>query len=382
MTRALFISQDFPPAVGGIQTYSWEIARRLADRGLIARIIVPSHKNATKIDATLDPLVQRIAVRPDLLPLPLFTQLPKRATSLNIDVSFHAQWQTALPALRSRRKTGFPRRVVVAAHGRELLFDAVPPPLSIAYGRARRHVVRNADLLLPVSGFTAGLLQNLGAPDECIEVINNGTDADRFSPVQNPEFRGSIGAHDRPVILAIGRIVRRKGFDTVIEAMPRVLESLPDALLAIAGEGPFETELRALVDRLGLKESVHFCGGIPYEDLPDVYSSADVVAMPSRNEPPAVEGFGIVFLEANACERPVIGAATGGIPDAIVDGETGVLVPPDDPVALAGSLIKLLADAPLRERLGRRGRQRVLDAFTWDHVADRVAQALIDVSSR
>src|SRR5690625_5987781 len=97
--------------------------------------------------------------------------------------------------------------------------------------------------------------------------------------------------------------------------MPRVLESLPDALLAIAGEGPFERERRPLVDRLGLTKSVQFCGGIPYEDLPDVYSSADVVAMPSRNEPPAVEGFGIVFLEANACERPVIGAATGGIPE-------------------------------------------------------------------
>lgn len=381
MMRALFISQDFPPALGGIQTYSWEIARRLVDRGLITRIIVPAHENAIEADAALAPLVHRIGVRPDFLPIPLLSQLPRRASQLRIDVSFHTQWQTALPALISRRRTGFPRRIVVAAHGRELLFNALPPPLSIGYTRARQYVVRNADLLLPVSGFTAGLLQDLGAPADRIRVINNGTDPDRFRPISEPSFRSRIGAAGRPMILAIGRIVPRKGFDTVIEAMPQVLRTIPDALLAIAGEGPFEADLRASVERLGLSDSVHFCGRIPYDDLPEVYSSADVVAMPSRHEPPAVEGFGIVFLEANACERAVIGAHTGGIPDAVVDGETGLLVPPDDPPALAAALVELLSNQPLRERLGRQGRQRVLDAFTWDHVAGRVADVLAEVSS-
>ena len=187
----------------------------------------------------------------------------------------------------------------------------------IAFFRARRGAARGFRLADPYDFSSSGMT---GAPTMLDQLLGTGDGLTAsFRLVKN------YGGPADPQIRAITR--PREDSIRISVAGAGCLMAV-SGLLAIAGEGPFETELRALVDRLGLVESVHFCGGISYDNLPDVYSSADVVAMPSRNEPPAVEGFGIVFLEANACERPVIGAATGGIPDAIIDGETGVLVPP------------------------------------------------------
>jgi D-alanyl-D-alanine dipeptidase len=164
--------------------------------------------------------------------------------------------------------------------------------------------------------------------------------------------------------------------DTVIRALPRVLQTVPDAVYVVAGDGPDADYLEALARAEGVDDHVIFAGRLSWEHLRACYTAAQVFALPARQADPDVEGFGIVFLEANACETPVIGARTGGIPDAIADGQSGLLVPPDHPEALAEALVRLLSDPERASEMGRQGRRRVLDGFTWSHAAERIARIL------
>jgi phosphatidyl-myo-inositol dimannoside synthase len=373
--KLLIVSQDFPPAVGGIQTYAWELSRRLARRSRLS-ILVPAADGALPIDRDLPARVDRIGIRPDLLPIALLPTLPFRARSERFDVSLHAQWQTAGAALLSRAMTGYPQRIVVAAHGRELLFNPFPWASARAYDTIRRRVLRSVDLLLPVSRYTAELLVSAGVDHRRIRTVHNGTDPDVFRPVDPSALRRSLGTEGRRILLTVTRLVGRKGVDTVLDALPRVLERNPTVTYLVVGDGPERQSLEYQARRLGSQADVRFLGRVPYAELPAYYSLADVAVMPSRNEPPDVEGFGIVFLEANACGCAVIGAASGGIPDAVLDGETGLLVPPADPTALADAITRILADDSLRERLGSTGRKRVLAEATWQHAADAVYAAL------
>jgi phosphatidylinositol alpha-1,6-mannosyltransferase len=170
--------------------------------------------------------------------------------------------------------------------------------------------------------------------------------------------------------------VPRKGIDTVLGALARVRESVPDVVYVVAGEGPDRERLEELAGRAGVNGSVRFVGAVPNDELALWYSLGDVFVMPSRSEPPDVEGFGIVYLEAAACERPVVAARAGGVPDAVADGVSGLLVEPDDEVGLAQALTELLRDPARRADLGRRARERVLSEFTWDRIADRTFEAL------
>lgn len=375
--RVLFVSQDFPPDVGGIQTYSWEISRRLASRVEEAVVVAPRRPGSEIIDRELNSRVYRLSARPDLLPLISLGSISRIARTHRLDVSFHAQWQTAAAAVLARRLSGYPKQIAVAAHGRELLFNQMGTGLpGRTYDRMRDYVLSRVDLFLPVSNYTASLLKRWRLPHQRVEVVHNGTDPDHFRPTDGSDFRRRSGIGDRPLILFVGRLVGRKGVATIIDAMPRLLKSVPDAMFAVAGDGDIRPDLERRVSELGLGDHVVFTGPVSYDLLPEVYSASDVFAMPSRNEEPDVEGFGIVFLEANACGRPVIGARSGGIPDAIVDGKTGILVDADDTGGLASALEKLLTDRSLRERMGMNGRNRILRELTWDHVTERIVNEL------
>jgi phosphatidyl-myo-inositol dimannoside synthase len=378
--RVLLVSQDFPPAVGGIETYAWELARRLAEAASLT-VIAPAAKGSEALDATLDATTHRVRTRPDLLPLALLPRLAQMATRERWSVSLHAQWQTAIPAMVSRRLTGYPRRIVIAAHGRELLFNGLPRPLSAFYDGLRRLTIRKADALLPVSRYTAELLKALGAPADRIHIVNNGTDPDRFRPVDSTALRERLSLGERRVILTVTRLVGRKGVDTVIDALPAVLAEHPASTYLVVGDGPERETLERRTRATVPEADVRFLGRIPHDELPAYYSMADFAVMPSRNEAPDVEGFGLVFLEANACGCAVIGARSGGIPDAILEERTGLLVPPNDPRQLADAMIRLLDDVSLRERLGREGRRRVVEEATWDHSATTILRILRELDA-
>ena len=377
--RLLFVTQDFPPDIGGIQTYSWEVAHRLADRVAHLTVMAPDRPEAASVDrATSFPIV-RLPGRSDLLPLFLLPTLPTRARRMQADVAFHAQWQTVGASVLARALFDRPRRIVCAAHGRELLFNPATgyPGLGAAYDRLRQTLLHQVDAFLPVSHYTAGLLHERGVPPGRTHVVPNGTDPDCFRPHDDTSLRQRLGLADRSLLLTVGRLVRRKGIDTVLRALPTIIQTCPDVAYVIAGTGPDRARLEQLATRIGIRERVQFVGEVDHDRLPLYYSAADLFVMPAREDPPDVEGFGLVFLEANACGTPVIGTRTGGIPDAVQDGETGLLIPPDAPDALSEATLHVLTTSGVAETLGRQGRHRAVHEASWDHIADHLYDLLV-----
>jgi phosphatidyl-myo-inositol dimannoside synthase len=326
-------------------------------------LVAPHHRATTTVDVSHE--VVRAGTSDTV---GLVAPLPRLVARRRADTVLAAQWGAAVGAAALRRTQRL-ERLAIAAHGRELLLAPWPRPASLGYAALRRGVLRSADALFPVSHYTGGLLTDLGLDAARITVAPNGVDATRFAPVDPTALRRAHGLSGR-VLLTVSRLVRRKGIDTTIAALAHLAD---DVRYVVVGEGPDRERLADLARPFG--ERVRLVGAVAEDDLAAWYSACDVFVMPARSEPPDVEGFGLVFLEAGAAERPVVGARAGGVVDAIDDGETGLLVPPGDVVALAGALRRILDDRAFAERLGAAGRARA-EASSWDAVADRVAAAL------
>jgi phosphatidylinositol alpha-1,6-mannosyltransferase len=247
-------------------------------------------------------------------------------------------------------------------------------PVQRIYDRIRSSVLHSADDLFPVSTRTAELLRARGVPYDRITVVNNGVDPDEFSPRPAIALRREL-APDGPLILTVARLVSRKGIDTVLRALPALLARFPRLTYAIVGDGPDRARLSALSEALGVSARVKFSVHVG-PDLVDHYNACDLFVMPVREEPGDIEGFGLVFLEAGACEKPVIGSRAGGVVDAIVDGVTGWLVPPDDVPALAQAIERGLSDPSLAASMGRAARERILRECSWGRAADRIDRAI------
>lgn len=376
--RTALITQDFPPEVGGIETYSYELSLRFFELFEDFLVVAPAKSDVQQIDRKLDFSVQRIPVPNTWLGWGAITVLPPVIRRKNIDTLFHTQWQT-LPVSWFMKRNGLIETVAVAAHARELLFNPFEgvDTLAASYEQYMRWLLSKGDLFFPVSRYTAGLLIERGVDAANIEVVGNGTNPDFFYPRDASDLRKKLGIENRRVVLTVSRLVGRKGIDTVLRALPRVIQQFPDLIYLVAGEGEEERPLKALAGEMGLENHVAFLGRIPYEQLPFYYSLCDLFVMPSKYTPPDVEGYGIVFLEANACGKPVIGADTGGIPDAIVDGETGFLVEPEQPEELAEKMTWLLENQELARRLGKNGMQRVKKTANWNAVAQKLFDKLI-----
>jgi phosphatidylinositol alpha-1,6-mannosyltransferase len=229
--------------------------------------------------------------------------------------------------------------------------------------------------VLANSQFTLDLVQKAGVDSRRTALVHPGCDVHRFQPLQAPStFRQRIlgpRSNDR-VLLTVG-LESRKGHDMVIRALPMLLRTVPDVTYVIVGAGP-QTHLDDLARELGVRERVIFTGLISDEHLAAIYGLCDLFVMPSRQDLAQhnVEGFGLVFLEANACGKPVVAGKSGGIGDAVLDGVTGLLVNPHDPDDIAKAVGSLLTSPILARRLGEQGRSRVLNEFTWDIVGKRV----------
>ncbi len=374
--RLVLVTQDFPPRRGGIQTYALELARRLAERLPAFAVIAPKVEGSEAVDRELPFRVLRAGSSDTLIAAsaPLLGELTLKD---GFDRSLHAQWST-LPAALALRAAKRLRFVAVAAHGRELLLAPwrASPLAQRAYDAIRRRTLTAADCVLAGSEYTAALARDLGVRDERLRVTRYGTDPTRFRPLDASALRERLGLGGRPVLLTIARLVPRKGIDAVLRALPHVRRAAPDVAYVVAGDGPERERLGTLARELGVENTVHFVGAVSDAELPLWYSLADVFVMPSRSEPPDVEGFGIVFLEAGACERPVVALRAGGVPDAVADGTSGLLVTPGDLDELATKILALLLDPARAADFGRRGRERVLGELNWDAVTERTLAAL------
>jgi phosphatidylinositol alpha-1,6-mannosyltransferase len=338
---------NFPPAIGGIESLSAALAGALVEHGVAVRVLAPEHPDAADLDRGLPFPVRRFPggrLRHFGLTAALEAELARAR-----DPVLFMQWTGATMAIGLRALTQAPRRVAVVCHGKEVLERVRGRAAPLWHSWARRSVLRRADAVFAVSRFTAARSIAVGASPERVCTVNPGVDLQRFHPEPGEPDAPELAAHHGPRLLTITRLVPRKGVDTVIQALP----GLPDDVhYFIGGTGPDHARLLALAQSLGVAERVHMLGRVPDDRIAALYRHADWVLLVSRKDDAAgdVEGFGMVLLEAQACGTPVVGGDAGGIPDALRDGETGVLVAPDDPSGLAARLGPLLRDPLLRDR--------------------------------
>jgi len=203
-----------------------------------------------------------------------------------------------------------------------------------------------------------------------VRVVALGTTPTRFRPGIDPApVRRQHRLEGGPWLLTVARLDYHKGIDTVIRALPAIRAVVPTVRYAVAGVGSRREALERLIAELGLEDAVRLLGFVSDDELPALYNAADLFVLASRRYDLLVEGFGISIVEASASGLPVIGSRSGGIPEAIRDGETGFLVEPEDPAALAATAIRLLGDEGLRRRMGAAGRAAVESYYNWDRVA-------------
>jgi phosphatidyl-myo-inositol dimannoside synthase len=374
------LTPEFPPQRGGIGTHCYEMARHWAARVEVT-VLAPAASGLRPPDAATFRIVEVPGGTLLARQRALAGQLRRLLRNHQIDVVYSAHWRSCGVALRLASLVSASRpRYVQAVHGSEVLALLVG---NAGPGGVQRPLFRwvtgAAEVLVALGGHQAQLLSRLGVPSGRIAVSPEGVDAARFERVDDATLtamRARYGLAGRRVLLTVGRLVERKGHDTVLRALPAILDRVPETVYLIVGSGPREPVLRSLARDLGVEDRVVFCGVVPDEELAAHYWACDVFVMPGREVHGDVEGFGIAFMEAAACGRPCIGGRSGGAAEAIAEGQSGFLVDPWSPEQLADTAIALLEDATLSARMGARARERARAEFG----NEQIANDLLDVA--
>ena len=377
LPKVLIVTNDFPPRRGGIQSFVHALAERMPAGSVV--VYAPKWEGAAAFDAR-----QRFPVirHPTSLMLPV-PSVARRAVRILRErgcdtVVFGAAAPLGLLAPTLRRAGA--RRVIAITHGHEAGWASLPG------ARALLHRIGDqADVVTYLGEYFRTRVSRALSADASARMVRlaPGVDTSAFRPgAGRDEIRERLGLGRRPVVVCVSRMVPRKGQDTLIRAWPWVLAAARGVgaaegpVLLLVGDGPYRAELGRLAEQTGVSRSVVFTGAVPHAELPAHYAAGDVFAMPCRTRRGGldVEGLGIVYLEASASGLPVVGGDSGGAPDAILDGETGYVVPGDDVAAVAARITELLADPAGAAAMGEKGAAWVEREWRWDLVAARFWQ--------
>ncbi len=370
--RHLLVTNDFPPKIGGIQSYLWELWRRLPPGDVT--VLTTPHRGARRFDAEQPFRVVR-SREPVLLPNP---HLARRIRSLAAETAAQAViLDPALPVGLVGPALGLPYAVVL--HGAEV---AVPGRVPAAR-QLLAWVVGRASLVIAAGSYPEAEVRRVMGPRSVPPVVQvpPGVDIRRFVPLQGIDraaWRTRLGLPaSGPLVVSVSRLVPRKGMDTLIAATALLAPEYPDLSVAIAGEGRDRGRLERRIKSTGAP--VRLLGRVADVDLPKLYGAGEIFVLCCRTRWAGLEqeGFGIVFLEAAAAGVASIAGESGGAADAVKDGTTGLVVSdPDDPKALARQLRVLLGDPALASRLGQEARRRVASEFAYEHLAARLGTAI------
>ena len=353
MLRTLIVTNDFPPRQGGIQSFVHALATRLP-AGQVT-VYAPKWQGAAEFDAAQPfPVVRH----PTSLMLPL-PSVARRAAAIAREhkceaVLFGAAAPLGLITPALRKSAGITRAVGLT-HGHEAGWAALPG------ARALLHRIGNEVDTLTYLGeyFRSRMARALSAEAAGRMVrLAPGVDTAEFRPgAGGAAIRERLGLTSRPLVVCVSRLVPRKGQDTLLQAWPAVRREISGATLLLVGAGPYRKALEQLAAKLGIADAVVFAGSVPQAELPAYFEAGDVFAMPCRTRRRGldVEGLGIVYLEASATGLPVVVGDSGGAPDAVLDGETGYVVPGSDPDSAARRITELLADPAKAAAMGEKG---------------------------
>ena len=360
-----------------------ELALRYPRNSLI--VSTGSYPDSAASDARFPQTIDRIGIRATRLrTVQGLVGWTRRAGRLARQAQPQFTWCGELkpagyPARWLQLRHGIPYGVI--AYGTELLLLDAKIHRSAFKRWSARQLIGNAAVVVAISEWTATLarrvLERLGsdALARGVQVVPLGTTPEYFRPgIDTRGVRDRYGLGDGRWILTVARLEWHKGIDTVIKALAAVRANHPGTRYAVAGVGDRGPHLEQLARDLGLGDAVRFLGAVPDADLPALYNAADLYVGASRYHDLLAEGFGISLVEASACGLAVVGGRSGGVPDAVREGETGILVDPGDPHAVAAGINQLLGDAELRQRLGAAGRRAVETFYNWDRVARDLIQ--------
>jgi len=373
--RLLVITELFMPTKGGTAVWFDEVYRRLGGKEI--HVVTAAVPGAEAHDADHPNTVHRLNLKrsPWLRPesLAMYLKLLCKCVMLMATTRFDAVHAgRVLPeglvgwcVARLFRKP-----LVIYAHGEEITTWRQSGKF-----RAMRFAYRHADKVIANSEFTRDELLKLAVPEQRIVLIYPGVDVERFRPgLPCDDLRARIGCSVADqLLLSVGRLSRRKGFDQVVRCLPILQDKFPTLHYAVVGIGEDHDHLRELAKELGVPERVHLLGHVSVSELPRWYNAADIFVMPNREIEGDVEGFGMVFIESSASGTPVVAGSSGGTSSSVCDGVSGFRIDGNSVEAIAGAIERLLGQQSLTERIALQGREWVVRNFSWESVVGKIA---------
>jgi phosphatidylinositol alpha-1,6-mannosyltransferase len=365
--KILLVTNDFGPRAGGIETFVIGLLERI--KGHEVTVFTSQQGDTSVYDQQW---IEKFGVRvirdqsKILLPSWRVTRAAKKivaAKNINV-VVFGAAAPLALMS-PSLRKSGV-KKIIALTHGHEVWWAKIFP-----FRLAIKRIGKNVDHLTYLGEFTRQAISKPLTRKSTTEMVKiaPGIDTAHFIPQPDAmQKRKELGLQDKKIIISVGRLVHRKGQDNLIQAMPAVLKKIPNAHLLLVGEGPYRKHLEKLVMKSSLEQNVTFAGRIMYDKLPSYLSAADLFAMPSRSRffGLEVEGLGIVYLEASACGIPVVAGNSGGAPDAVLEGVTGLCVDGTNIEQITAAIVEICSDAERASHMGAAGRNWIVNQWRWD----------------
>ena len=375
-SRILCVTNDFGPRAGGIETFVMGLIERLPFGSVI--VYTSAQEDSAPYDLKWLKEFGVEVVRDKskiLLPTPGVAYCVNALVRERkiTTVFFGAAAPLGLLS-KGLRRAGV-KEIVALTHGHEVWWSKVWP-----FTMAMKSISRHVNHLTYLGEFTRSAIASSVTKEAAQSMVKiaPGIDTDHFSPVNASQLREELGLTHKKVIVSVGRLVHRKGQDVLIEAMPAIIEKVPEAHVLMIGEGPYRSYLENRVKALGLQERVTFIGRIQYADLPRYICAGDLFVMPSRSRLAGleVEGLGIVYLEASACGLPVIAGNSGGAPDAVLKEETGLVVDGTQKTDVAAAVVQLLLDPDRSKAMGIAGRQWIIQEWRWEIWSARFAELL------
>ncbi|HIW96641.1 MAG TPA: glycosyltransferase family 4 protein [Candidatus Corynebacterium gallistercoris] len=369
--KVLVVTNDFPPTLGGIQTYVRDYLTTLDPQQVVVFASTQDAGAAAQWDATQSYTVQRWH-RGIMLPTPA---VARRMQQLIKEHGIHTVWFAAaapLGILAPAARAAGAQRVVASTHGHEVGWSMFPGSRQVL-----RRIGNSCDAVTFVSRYARNRLAHAFGPATAWEAMPGGVNVDFFAPTPDSSLvRRRHGLTDSFVIVAVSRLVPRKGQDTLVEALPEILERIPNAHLLLVGPGDFATKLSAMARRRAVAEKITMTGAVDYDELPAYYGAGDVFALPVRTQwgGLSVEGLGIVYLEAQACGVATIAGSGGGAPETVVDGETGLVVRNRE--ELVEAIVALHDNPDMREKIAAAGVDHVRQRWTWEVLGRRARRIL------
>lgn len=370
MRKHILVTNDFPPKVGGIQSYLWELWRRLPAENF--HVYTTPFQGDREFDSE-QPFRTVRSGNKFLLPTP---STNRNAQKLRKDIQAELiVWDPAFPLGVIAPRSRAPYALVL--HGAEL---AIPGKIPVVRSFLA-NTLKKASLVICAGNYPAEEAERISKQSLPLAIIPPGVDVERFSPAtpsEKEKIRNGLEIpNTSPVLLTLTRLVPRKGIDILIKAVKILKKDYPELLLLIAGSGRDLQRLKGLAE--DSTESIRFLGEIPDGRLPDLYRASDIFCMPCRSRWGGLEqeGFGIVFLEAAASGIPQIAGRSGGSADAVSNNETGLIInDPKDPRQLAESIGVLLKDSEKLRRMGLAARKRTENYFSYDQLSKSLIEAL------